>query len=677
MVDLPRRLQRRLQRSQTVGPVGLAVAVGLMAGSGAIVLRWLIRAVQWTFFDQAGRLPLALAFPNALHDIHMLLAPAVGMVIVSAIVRRWAPEAKGHGVPEVQYAVLMKGGRIRPRVAAVKAIASAISIGSGGSVGREGPIVQIGSALGSTVGQVGGMGADRTRVLVACGAAGAIGATFNAPIAGVMFALEVILGSFAARSFGLVIISSVSATALSQAVLGSEPAFRLLQPFALASHREFLLYLVLGIFLGILAIGYIRSVYWFEDSFDRWKRSPSLKAGVGGLAVGALGAFGSEHIFGVGHQGVELALSGTLTAGFMLFLVMLKILATSVTLGAGGSGGVFAPALFIGAMAGGAFGQVANGLFPAWTAPAGAYALVGMAALFGGAAHAPITGILILFEMTDNYQIILPLMFSVVVSYLIASRVFPDSIYSIKLRRRGALTAPRDEMSVLDMVLVEDAMSVEFDTVGPDLTVEELARLARTHRTRSWPVVDAQDILLGVVTETDLERAIVTEQGVGLKVQDVMTASVITCMPGDTLRYAFRRFAELDVQLIPVIDEQGGAQVVGVLRRHEMLWAYKELHDEHEKLLARVGVMPGSPGDEMVRIEFQVTPSSSALESRRVRDLAMPSDTLIVLVRRGQRVFVPRGDSRIEAGDVLVFQTTRDHQDGLRSWLEGADTRKR
>jgi CIC family chloride channel protein len=649
----------------------LAVSVGLLAGAGAIILRWLIRAVQWAFFNQGGRLPGLLGFPESLRDIHMLLAPAVGMVIVSVMVRRWAPEVKGHGVPEVQYAVRMKGGRIRPRVAAVKAIASAVSIGSGGSVGREGPIVQIGSALGSTVGQMGGLGPNQTRVMVACGAAGAIGATFNAPIAGVLFALEVILGSFAARSFGLVVISSVTATALSQAVLGREPAFRLLQPFFLISEWEFLLYLVLGIFLGILAIVYIQSVYWFEDSFDRWNRSPTLKAVVGGLAVGALGFFGSRHIFGVGNEAVELALGGTLTAGFMLFLVLLKILATSITLGAGGSGGVFAPALFIGSMAGGAFGQVANGLFPAWTAPPGAYALVGMAALFAGAAHAPITGILILFEMTDNYQIILPLMFSVVVSYLIASRVFADSIYSFKLRRRGALTAPRAEVSVLDIVLVEDAMSVEFDSVGPDLSLEELARVARSHRTRSWPVVDVDDTLLGIVTETDLEPAIISGESADLKVRDVMTASVLTCKPDDTLRDAFRRFTERDVPVIPVIEAEENPQLVGVLRRHEMLWAYKELHDEHEKLLERVGGITTSPRVEMVRLEFQVPPSSPSLENRRVRDLAISPGSLIVLVRRGNRAFVPRGDSRIEPGDVLVFQTTPERQNELRSWLEG------
>ncbi|MCJ7627755.1 MAG: chloride channel protein, partial [Longimicrobiales bacterium] len=500
------RLRTRMQRSETVAPVAMAVTVGALAAAGAIVLRVLIRAVQWFFFDQGERLGAAIGFHWAEH-IHYLIAPAVGMVVVSWIVRRWAPEAQGHGVPEVQYAIRKLGGRIRGRVAVVKAVASAISIGSGGSVGREGPIVQIGSSLGSTVAQVVGMGPDQIRIMVAAGAAAAIAATFNAPIAGVMFAMEVILGSFAARSFGLVVVASVTSTAISQAVLGSEPAFRLVETFTLVSEWEFLLYLGLGVFTGLIALAYVQSVYWFEDSFDGWELSPSLKALIGCLGVGALGFFGSDLIFGIGHEGVELALQGEMALGLMLGLVVMKILATSVTLGAGGSGGVFAPALFIGAMAGGAFGRVANQFLPSLTAPPGAYALVGMAALFAAAAHAPITGIIILFEMTDNYRIILPLMFAVVVAHLMASAIYQDSIYSIKLRRKGALSAPQQEMGILDLLLVTDAMSSEFETVLPGLSLDDMTEVARGGRVRSWLVLGPEKQLLGIVTETDLESA--------------------------------------------------------------------------------------------------------------------------------------------------------------------------
>ena len=668
MPEILSRLRTRIQRSETVAPVGLAVTIGALAGGGAIALRTLIRLVQWLFFEQGG--VLAARLPDPLPSrIHLLLAPAVGMVIVSWIVRRWAPEAKGHGVPEVQYAIRKMGGRIRARVAAVKALASALSIGSGGSVGREGPIVQIGSSLGSSVGQMVGMGPDQTRILVAAGAAGAIGATFNAPIAGVMFAMEVILGTFAARSFGLVVIASVTATAISQAVLGNEPAFRVEQ-FTLVSDWEFPLYLLLGVFAGLIALAYVQSVYWFEDSFDAWEVAPSLKALLGGLGVGAMGYWGSELLFGVGHEGVELALAGEMTLGFMLALVVLKVLATSVTLGAGGSGGVFAPALFIGAMAGGAFGKMANRLLPELTAPPGAYALVGMAALFGAAAHAPITGIIILFEMTDNYRIILPLMFAVVVAHLLASTIYRDSIYSIKLRRRGALTTARQEMGVLDLLLATDAMSPEFETVPPGLSLDELAGRAREGKTRSWLVLGAGDELEGIVTETDLEEAIVDGRAEGAAVRDVMTTSLITCTPAEPLRTVFRRFADRAVFQLPVVDAEDPRVVVGVLRRNELLWAYKELADEHQRLLERTGAQVG-PGGESVQMEVQVREGQKDLCFRRIRDISLPPDTLIALMRRGERAVVPKGNTRVEPGDVLVLLTTRDHEEHLREWVGG------
>jgi CIC family chloride channel protein len=646
----------------------MAITVGALAAGGAIVLRLLIRVVQWAFFDQGERLFGSFGF-HGLDRLHLILAPAVGMVLVSWMVRRWAPEAQGHGVPEVQYAIHMLGGRIRARVAAVKAVASAINIGSGGSVGREGPIVQIGSSLGSTVGQVVGLGPSHTRILVAAGSASAIAATFNAPIAGVMFAMEVILGSFAARSFGLVVIASVTATAISQAVLGDAPAFRLVEPFTLLSEWEFLLYLALGVFTGLIALAYVQAVYWFEDSFDTWKVSPSLKAVVGGLGVGAMGCFGSELLFGVGHEGVELALRGEMALGFMLVLVLLKILATSMTLGAGGSGGIFAPSLFIGAMAGGAFGKGVNQIFPDITAPPGAYALVGMAALFGAAAHAPITGILILFEMTDNYRIILPLMFAVVVAYLMASSLFQDSIYSIKLRRKGALNAPRQELGVLDLLLVTDAMSMEYETVLSEMPVGELADLARSGRTRSWLVMDSTDSLVGVVTETDLEDAIVVGRDEDTTVGDIMTRSLITCSPGEPLRTAFRRFSERAVHQIPVVEDDDPRKVAGVLRRNELLWAYKELADEHQRLLDRTGDEGISAKSESVQMELQVREGQEELCLRRIREIPLPRETLIVLLRRGDRAMVPRGDTRVEPGDVLILLTTREQEESLRMWI--------
>ncbi len=297
-------IRRRFRRSEQTALVMLSLVIGLTAGLGAVLFRYLINASEHLFFEGG-----AWAF-GGIGDYYVIALPAIGLVIVSFMVNRWAPEAKGHGVPEVMYAVNKRGGRIRPRVVVVKALASAVCIGSGGSVGREGPIVQIGSTIGSWVGQVLGLRTDRVRLLLACGAAAGIGSTFNAPIAGVLFALEVILGTFSAQSFGLVVLASVTATAVSRAALGDAPAFALQRIFALHSYAELPIYLVLGLLCGLMAIAYVRSVYYFEDRFDRWQASATLKAVVGGLALGFMGwlgirYLGGPHLFGVGYKAIE------------------------------------------------------------------------------------------------------------------------------------------------------------------------------------------------------------------------------------------------------------------------------------------------------------------------------------------------------------------------------------
>jgi CIC family chloride channel protein len=645
----------------------LAITVGLLAGIGSVALRWLISGVQWLFFDLGGGVGLSVGLPGTLNSV---AAPAVGMIVVSWLVRRWAPEAQGHGVPEVQFAVRARGGRIRARVAGIKALASAICIGSGGSVGREGPIVQIGSSLGSTVGQISGLGTDEIRVLVAAGAAGAIGSTFNAPIAGVLFAMEVILGNFATRSLGLVVVASVAATAVAHFFLGTQPAFQVVQEFALVSNWEFLFYLLLGILSGVIALVYVRAVYGVEEFFNAWQTPAWMKALIGGLVVGLIGTFGSPHISGVGHEGVELALAGALTAGTMVALLVLKIIATSITLGAGGSGGIFAPGLFIGAMTGGAFGQIVGRIAPTVTAPAGAYALVGAAAVFAAATHAPMTAIVILFEMTGDYQIILPLMFAVVLSQLIASRINPDSIYSIKLRRLGGAFSSYTERGTLDFLLVADAMTDRIPSVPPNSGLKEFAALARRAKdTHSWVVLEHGDTVLGMVTLKDLEQAILESSLEDRTVADIMTTGLVTCHPGETLREAFRRFAGRDVFQIPVLDPDEPDKIVGMLRRSEMLWAFKQLSDEHERLLERLETRTDQPRSSSAYVELPVRPEHRQVCFHRVRELGLPEFALVAMLRRGERVVVPRGFTLVEPGDILTLITTPEHQQELEHWV--------
>jgi len=677
----PSRLFRTFWRSENVRPVILAISVGIVGGFGAIGFRALIDLAQDLFFE-GGR--TALEFMGS---AYVILLPAAGLLIVSILVHRLAPEAEGHGVPEVMFALRRRQGRMRSRVVGIKAVASAICIGSGGSVGREGPIVQIGCAFGSTVGQFLSLGERHTRVLVACGAAAGIGGTFNAPIAGVIFALEVLLGDFKARSFGLVVISSVVATAVVRSVLGADPAFSLDEVFALKSVMELPIYLVLGLVAGLVSIAFVRFLYFEEHLFERWRWHYTVKAVLGGLAVGAMGYFGVRHLggpylFGVGYDGIEAALDlgagggidwslgAGLTLSALLLLVILKVFATSTTLAAGGSGGVFAPSLFIGAMVGGAFGIVVNAIFPGATAPPGAYALVGMGAVFAGCAHAPMTSILILFEMTDDYQIILPLMIAVVIAYLVASSLKPDSIYSIKLRRLGGFAKDPVEAGALDFILVADAMSPDFETARPEETVQSLATRIHQSHTRSYCVLAESGSLAGIVTEYDVEGALMAGELEGKTVADIMTRSLVTCTLDQRLREVLRQITAHDVGQIPVVDRADPGKVLGVLRRREVFWAYGELAAENRKLLDKTSIELPPDHRDSVKIEIEIRPEHRRLAFQSLKKIGVPEEFLCILLKRADRSLIPRGSTVLEPGDILVVVTVPEHEEDLGDWVE-------
>lgn len=426
----------------------LALLVGATTALGAIVFRWLIATFTRLFTgydDYAGLGRVANPHLPGLGWWFVLGTPVVAGLIYGPLVHRFAREARGHGVPEVMYAVACRGGRIAPQVALVKALASALTIGGGGSVGREGPIVQIGSALGSTVGRVIGANEERMRLLVACGAASGISATFNAPLAGVFFAMELILRDFATRSFAMVVLSSVTASVIGRAVLGDDP-FLSLPTFAVDHSVEYLLFAVLGVLAGLVGVAFTRFLYLIEDACDAIWRGPEwLRPAVGGLFLGGLLLI-LPQMYGVGYPVLENGVLGKYTVLFLLVLLVGKMFATSLTIGIGGSGGVFAPSLFIGAMLGSAYGQIVGDLFPQVAGPVGAYGLIGMGAVFAGAARAPITAVIILFELTDEYSIILPLMAAIVIATEVSHLISRDSIYTLKLSRRGIdLNQPRPE----------------------------------------------------------------------------------------------------------------------------------------------------------------------------------------------------------------------------------------
>jgi chloride channel protein, CIC family len=421
------------------GLIVLSVVVGAGAGLGAVAFRYMILGFTYAFTGHRDYSAAGYAGNPLLPGLgvwFVVLAPVIGGLIYGPLVSRFAPEARGHGVPEVMLAVNRFGGRMRPQVPIVKSLASALCIGSGGSVGREGPIVQIGSALGSVTGQLMRANESQVCLLVACGAAAGISATFNAPIAGVFFALELILRRFDAESFGFVVLSSVTADVIGRAVFGSHP-FLTLPGFGFNSPLELLLYLGLGVLAVGVGLTFMRVLYAGEDIADRVWRGPSwARPAAGGVLLGLV-LLAVPQMYGVGYPVLERAVGGHYVVLVLLGLLAAKILATSLTMWIGGSGGVFAPSLFMGAMLGSAYGAVAHRLFPHLALAAGAYGLVGMGAVFAATSRAPITAVLIIFELTGNYRIILPLMSAIVVATALGNAVSADTIYTLKLRRRG------------------------------------------------------------------------------------------------------------------------------------------------------------------------------------------------------------------------------------------------
>ena len=546
----------------------VAIVCGLAGGFGAIAFRKLIMLVQGGFFGPGEDL-LEIAWGRPWH--WRLLAPAVGGLIVGPLVYFLAREARGHGVPEVMESVALRGGMIRPRVVAVKALASAITIGSGGSVGREGPIVQIGSALASTIGQLLRVPSRHLRTLVGCGAAAGIAATFNAPIAGALFAVEIILGDFGVTQFSPIVISSVVATVLSRYYLGDVPAFEVPQ-YALVSPFELIPYVALGVISALVGVGFIKILYRSEDIVERLPIPGYLTAALGGLLVGAIG-IALPQVFGVGYSTINAALTGNLPLTILAVLLVAKIIATSITVGSGGSGGVFAPSLFMGAVTGGLVGTLLNMWFPGSTASSGAYALVGMSAVVAATTHAPITAIIMIFEMTGDYTIIPALMSACVVSTLMATWLNRESIYTIKLLRRGVDLFKEDDPNVLKALRVSDIIDREPDIVPASAKFPVLLDLVVRSRHSEFFVVNESEELIGVIELAKFRRILFDQEDLRQLVVagDLIVTGRPTVTEGDHLDLVMRLFSHSAMDEIPVVSEKDRKKLIGVVRKEDLI----------------------------------------------------------------------------------------------------------
>ncbi len=625
----------RISASQTLSLGGSAVLVGLATGVGVWLFKWLIEVVR------------GLAF-GAVQGWMVVLIPIAGGLVVGWVSKYMIGDEKLHGTAGIMQSVALAGGRLHYQKAPVKTVAAILSIGAGASVGPEDPSVQIGANLGSMLGQVFHMSDERIRTLVAAGAASAIAAAFNAPIAGVFFALEIVLGEITGNALGMILVAAVTSSVFTQAVSGSSPAFQI-PAYAFHSTWELPLYLVLGLLAGPISALYVRLLYVMQDLFNGWNVSQLIKTASAGLAVGVVGIF-LPQIFGVGYETIgEVLNQNDLGVWLLVALLLAKVILTPVSMGGGFFGGVFAPSLFIGAMLGGAFGSIAAILFPNQGITPAAFALVGMAAVLAGSVHAPLTAVILLFEMTNDYHIILPLMFAVAVSLLISQRIQEDSVYAMGLARHGIRLDRGRDVEVMSAITVRDAMQVESETLPESMGLTQAAEILAKTRHHGLPVVNRDGFLTGILTVQDIEHA------TGTTVGDACTREVEVAFADESLNQALRRMSRRDVGRLPVVSRENPRQLLGVLRRADVIHAYdlaltRRVAQRYAEHAVRLDALTPS----VVNVLDVVVETNAYADGKPMKEIPFPQDCVIASVRRGGQVFIPRGETFLYAGDTLV-----------------------
>lgn len=657
-------------KSEQIFIILVAVFIGLIGGLGATGFRYMIRTVQRiSYGDWTYTLELVKSIPWYVK----VMIPAAGGLVVGLIVYFFAREVKGHGVPEVMEAVALRGGKIRPRVILARALSASICIGTGGSTGREGPIVQIGAALGSTIGQFFKTPSSTLKTFVGCGAAAGIASAFNAPIAGAFFALEVIIGDFAVPQFAPIVISSVFATVVSHFFFGNYPAF-IVPEYHLVSPWEFIPYVVLGICAALVGILFIKVLYRFEDFFDERKIPEYIKPLIGGLIIGAISLRFPE-VLGTGYEAIDLALAGKLTSLVLFSLIFVKLAAVSITLGSGGSGGIFAPSLFLGAMTGGFVGVISHSLFPEITASYGAYALVGMGAVVAATTHAPLTAIIIIFEMTNDYSIILPLMIACIIGTVTAMRLKKESIYSMKLLRKKLNIFVGKELNILKSLYVKSVMSKHMEIVSETANLNSLLEQLVNSSHTSLFMVDENNQFSGIITMHDLRGLFLERDSLQnlLIARDIALMERIAVTPDDDLDYVMKLFGQKNIDELPVVESRYSRVIIGSIWRNKVMDAYNQeilRRDLIGELSGRIKATQKSPhidlteGYSMAEVE---APHSFVGKSLKEAEIRARFGIQIVLIKRrlseeealklhrNEETIIPDASYVIQEGDIFLI----------------------
>ncbi len=555
-------------------PLVLALAIGAIAGLGAVFFRELIDLFQALFWGK-GRGDLLEKIEQVDPVVRVIIPSLVGLAI-GPVVTFWAPEVRGPGVPEVMEALALKGARIRHRVTAIKSLVTAALIASGASVGREGPIVQIGSSIGSSLTQLFRLGSESRRLAVACGAAAGIAATFQAPMAGTLFAVEILLFDLEVVFLSNIVVSAVTGTVISKQFFGEGRVFDV-PSFYLGSPIELLLYFALGIAAGFVAIGVMGAIFTLPRLWKRIKMPLWLTPSLGGLGVGLLGLL-LPYVLGVGYSSIDMALAGKVSIQFACLLLLGKLVATGVCIGSGMSGGIFAPSLFLGSMLGSVVGLTAQAIWPEAGIVPAHYALVGMGAMVSGTTLAPVTAVLTIFELTYTYQIILPLMVACIGSLLVVRLLHGYSAYETKLLQKGVNIVRGREINVLRNMRIEDYMDTDLQILRAHTRLPEIIERMEQSPFPHFVVLNEKDELMGVLTLRDLRPHLAHPERYNLDItaKDIMKGEVITLTRDDSMERAFSLFAKHQFSFLPVVEGEGSKKVIGQLKRSTVFSAYEE-----------------------------------------------------------------------------------------------------
>jgi chloride channel protein, CIC family len=563
----------------------LGAGIGLIAGGIAFLLYKLIGLL--TNISFYGR--FAVDFTSARHNhlgLWVIPIPVIGGIIVGIMAKYGSSKIKGHGIPEAMEAVLFNRSRIQPRVAILKPISAAIAIGTGGPFGAEGPIIQTGGAMGSLVGQLFHTTASERKVLLACGAAAGMSATFNTPIAGVILAIELLLFEFKARSFIPLVIASTLATAVHMQLLGAGPMFTV-RAMDFGIPRALPFYLLLGVICGLAAVGFSKLLYWTEDQFEKLPIDELWCPAIGALGLGIIGYF-VPRVLGVGYDTISDILNANLAWKLLLVVMLAKAVALVISLGSGTSGGLLAPMFMSSAALGGVFALGMNQVFPAANLSAGAFALVAMGAVFGAASRAAFSFIVFAFEITRDYNSVLPLMLVTVIADGIAILLMPKaSIMTEKLIRRGLRIHQDYEADVLQQMSVSETMDRDALTLPASMPVSELAeRIARhepeVSRHQGMLLLDAESRLVGIITRGDILRALDQDSSGAMSLLEAGSRKVLVTYPDETLHDAAARMLRNNIGRLPVVDRKNPQLVVGYLGRPGIMAArLHRLDDEH------------------------------------------------------------------------------------------------